>query len=123
MDVHDFRPACVLGFSFLKHYFHLALLSVWLSPGLIYPVSAQTFRTLHSFLGGSNGSSPYAGLTLLSNVLYGTTYFTTWVTGYSRGGFAGGTIFSIHADGSGFTTLFTFPALRNDYTSSNGTGP
>jgi uncharacterized repeat protein (TIGR03803 family) len=84
---------------------------------------AQTFRTLHSFLGGSDGAAPYAALSLLSNVLYGTTYFTTYATSNGSGAFAGGTIFSIHADGSGFTTLFTFPALRHDNTSSNGTSP
>jgi uncharacterized repeat protein (TIGR03803 family) len=84
-------------------------------------VTAQTFTILHSFLGGTDRAEPNAGLTLSSNILYGTTYWAASST--SSIGFVRGTVFSIHTDGEGFTNLHTFPALGNDNTSSEGTGP
>jgi uncharacterized repeat protein (TIGR03803 family) len=70
------------------------------------------FRTLHSFTatsgseGGyganSDGASPYAGLLLSSNTLYGTTQL---------GGSSGnGTVFAIKTNGTGFTNLYYFTA-------------
>src|SRR5713101_4885465 len=65
------------------------------------------FRILHSFTGGSDGASPYAVLILSGNSLYGTA---------SYGGSSGnGTVFAVHTDGRGFTTLHSFTAtLGND---------
>ena len=45
------------------------------------------FTTLHSFTGGSDGSNPYAGLTLSGNTLYGTAN--------GGGRFGDGTVFSL----------------------------
>ena len=67
----------------------------------------QSFTTLYTFspLGvnrqtNSDGAYPYAGLILSGNTLYGTT---------AEGGTNGsGTVFKVNADGTGFTTLYTF---------------
>src|SRR5438034_59863 len=67
---------------------------------LIDPLRAQTFTTLHSFTGGSDGANPQAGLIISANTLYGTATF---------GGPADrGTIFAIRTDGSDFTNLHSF---------------
>src|SRR5690348_13542684 len=66
---------------------------------------AQTFTTLHSFTGGSDGAYPYAGLITnpSANTLYGTT---------SHGGsFTSGTIFKLSNDGTDFTTLYSFSPI------------
>jgi uncharacterized repeat protein (TIGR03803 family) len=66
------------------------------------------FVSLHSFTAlpvpgystNSDGRHPYAGLILSGNTLYGTA---------SEGGTAGyGTVFAVNADGTGFTTLYSF---------------
>lgn len=58
------------------------------------------FLNLHSFSGGTNGASPYAGLVLSRGMLYGTTY---------GGPFNGnGTVFQISTNGAGFTNLYSF---------------
>ncbi len=63
-------------------------------------VTAQTFTTLHSFTGGSDGASPQAGLVLSGSTLYGTG-------GY--GGSSGrGTVFAVNTNGTGFTNLHSF---------------
>ncbi|MGO8675720.1 MAG: choice-of-anchor tandem repeat GloVer-containing protein [Limisphaerales bacterium] len=58
------------------------------------------FTTLHSFNGGSDGSSPDAALVLSGDTLYGTALL--------GGSWGAGTVFSVNTDGSGFTTLHTF---------------
>jgi uncharacterized repeat protein (TIGR03803 family) len=63
-------------------------------------VTAQTFTTLHSFTGGSDGANPYAGLILSGNTLYGTATY-----GGSNGV---GTVFAVNTDGTGFTNLYSF---------------
>ena len=51
-------------------------------------VAAQTFTTLYSFTGGSDGANPSAGLILLGSTLYGTAEF---------GGSSGhGTVFAVN---------------------------
>ena len=64
-------------------------------------LAAQTFTTLYSFSGGTEGSSPQrCNLVLSSNTLYGTTVF--------GGSFGSGTLFAINTDGTGFRLLHTF---------------
>src|SRR5438270_391895 len=63
-------------------------------------LTAQTFTTLYSFTGGSDGASPYGGVILSGNTLYGTA-------GYGGSG-GGGTVFAINTDGTGFTNLHSF---------------
>ena len=65
------------------------------------------FTLLHEFAGGANnGSGPYAGLTQSGSTLFGTTF--------AGGGNGLGTVFSINADGSGFTLLHEFAGGQND---------
>src|ERR1035437_9136072 len=74
-------------------------------------VTAQTFTTLHTFTGGSDGANPYAGLILSGNTLYGTAY--------SGGSGNAGTVFALNANGTGFTNLHSFTAVLNS-TNSDG---
>jgi uncharacterized repeat protein (TIGR03803 family) len=85
--------------------------------GTVFAVDTNgtTFTVLHFFditngAAGVNagGARPKSGLTLVSNVLYGTTF-----TGGNSGS---GTIFQINTDGTGFSTLYEFSA-------TNGAGP
>jgi uncharacterized repeat protein (TIGR03803 family) len=67
-------------------------------------------------LANSGGASPYGGLTLSGNALYGTT---------SIGGIWGqGTIFKLNTDGTGFATLHDFTATDpNTGSNSDGATP
>ena len=78
-------------------------------------LKAQTFTTLHSFAGyPSDGAEPQAGLVLSGNTLYGTA---------PEGGSAnGGTVFAVNTDGTGFTTLNNFTALRGPFPGTNSDG-
>jgi uncharacterized repeat protein (TIGR03803 family) len=60
----------------------------------------SSFKTLRSFSGTNDGGTPFAGLTLSSNMLYGTA-----LQGRSAGQ---GALFAINIDGTGFTTLHSF---------------
>jgi uncharacterized repeat protein (TIGR03803 family) len=63
---------------------------------------ASTFNVIYNFTGGSDGASPYAGLTMdRTGSLYGTTL---------SGGAGYGTVFKLAKTGSGwvFSTLYTF---------------
>jgi uncharacterized repeat protein (TIGR03803 family) len=67
--------------------------------------TAQTFTTLHNFTPllsstNSDGATPYAGLILSGNILYGTANF--------GGGSGDGVVFAVHIDGTGYTTLYNF---------------
>src|SRR5437899_11326960 len=65
-------------------------------------VMAQTFTTLHTFQGNSDGANPDAGLVLSGNILYGTA---------QAGGDSGnGTVFALNTDGTGFRNLHSFTA-------------
>ena len=84
------------------------------------PAAAQTFTTLHSFTPvvsstNSDGAIPYAGLVLAGNTLYGTA-----VTG---GTYGGGTVYAVNADGTDFTTLYSFPAAPGGGPNSVGAFP
>src|SRR6266516_1377629 len=74
-------------------------------------VTAQIFTVLHSF----SGTFPQAGLILSSNTLYGTTA-ARW---------GSNTVFKLNADGTGFTTLYSFTALPPwpRWTNSDGAFP
>ena len=78
--------------------------------GTVFAVNTDgtDFTVLHSFTAisfpGTNtdGTYPYAGLTLSGNTLYGTTFF---------GGSGGmGTVFALTTDGTDFITLHNFTA-------------
>src|SRR5476651_101751 len=91
-------------------------------------VTAQTFTTLHNFAANTNGAgftnlhtlvlssdggSPYAGVILSGNTLYGLA---------NRGGSATyGTVFAVNTDGTGFTNLHTF--MANSVTNTDGNQP
>jgi uncharacterized repeat protein (TIGR03803 family) len=74
--------------------------------GTIFEVSAAgKERVVYRFTGGDEGSAPLGSLLALNGVLYGTT---------SRGGAGGscsgrcGTVFSVKADGTSYTVLYSF---------------
>lgn len=72
--------------------------------GVVYAVNTDgtQFKVLHNFTGTSDGASPYAGLFLSGNTLYGTA---------SGGGSSGnGTVYALSTDGTGFTNLYNFMA-------------
>ncbi len=75
--------------------------------GTVFKVNTDGtgFVKLHNFTNAFDGTAPKAGLTLLGNTLYGTA---------ANGGGDGtstqaGTVFQLNTDGTGFTTLHTFP--------------
>jgi uncharacterized repeat protein (TIGR03803 family) len=75
---------------------------------------AQTFTTLHSFVGYPiDGANPEASLILAGSTLYGTAGSGTY--GY-------GTVFAINTNGTGFTNVYSFTALNNN-TNSDGAYP
>lgn len=73
--------------------------------GTVFALSedGSSFRVLHTFAAtpNSDGANPSSGLTLSSNILFGTTQY--------GGDYSGGTIYKLNTDGSGFTTLYSFP--------------
>jgi uncharacterized repeat protein (TIGR03803 family) len=91
--------------------------------GTVFAVNTDGtgFTNLYSFtatLGSkrtnSDGAYPYAALILSSNTLYGTA---------AEGGSSGnGTVFAVNTDGTGFTNLHSFTALKHD-TNSDGAYP
>jgi len=63
-------------------------------------ITLGSFRTLHDFTVGSDGGSPFAGLILSGNTLYGTA---------SEGGSSGyGAVFEVNTNGRGYTILYSF---------------
>jgi uncharacterized repeat protein (TIGR03803 family) len=72
------------------------------------------FTNLHSFTGGTGGSSPYNGLVLIGNALYGTVA--------SGGDSDSGAVFSINTDGTSFTNVYSFTALPGFETGTNTDG-
>ena len=81
--------------------------------GVVFKINADGsgFTNLHSFdavnlddtatYTNTDGGFPSGGLTVVSNVLYGTAQFA------GQGG--SGTVFKLNPDGSGFAVLHTFP--------------
>ena len=75
--------------------------------GTVFGVNTEGagFTNLHSFSGGSDGGDPSGGLVSSGNTLYGTA---------TGGGPSNhGTVFSVNADGTGFTTLYSFTGLAD----------
>jgi uncharacterized repeat protein (TIGR03803 family) len=71
-----------------------------LGSALSAQMQAQTFTTLHSFAGGTEGGNPYGGLILSGHNLYGTTEY--------GGGSGSGTVFTLNTDSTRFTNLHSF---------------
>jgi uncharacterized repeat protein (TIGR03803 family) len=87
----------------------------------ISPSSPYTFTNLHNFAGGADGSHPYAALTNLLGVLYGTTSDGGTPGCSYYGGFDGcGTIFSVVT--GGVTTNYSFAGGAPDGGSPNPQG-
>lgn len=79
--------------------------------GTVFAVNTNgsNYSVLYSFTGGSDGSYPQAGLILVSNVLFGTTF---------AGGYYGqGAVFRVNTDGTHFTNIYSFTG------SANGSNP
>jgi uncharacterized repeat protein (TIGR03803 family) len=90
-------------------------------PGKIFRMNSDgsSYTVMRTFLPlvnstNSDGATPYAGLVLAGETLYGTTL--------AGGSIGWGTIFSINTNGSAFTNLHNFPALLNS-TNSDGALP
>lgn len=75
--------------------------------GTLFRINADGtgYSQLHAFTGGSDGYSPSNQLTAIGSTLYGTC----------RDGGAGGagTIFKVNADGTGYSTVFSFSGGTN----------
>jgi uncharacterized repeat protein (TIGR03803 family) len=74
---------------------------------------AQIFSTLHDFR-FNDGSQPHAGLVLVGDALYGTTF-----NGVNNNN--GGALFRINTDGTGFTNLHSF--VTSESPNSDGQNP
>jgi uncharacterized repeat protein (TIGR03803 family) len=75
--------------------------------GTIFSIGTNgaNFTTLYAFTNGSDGSFPAGGLMLSGNTLYGTA---------EEGGTNGvGTVFSLLANGTGFTPLYSFSGAED----------
>ena len=92
--------------------------------GTVFKVSidGSGFTNLHSFTTvrsrtNSDGASPYGGLVLVGNTLYGTTY--------AGGVSSNGTVFAIETDGTGFTNLYNFSgfSVTPPHTNTDGAHP
>ena len=70
--------------------------------GVVFKIQpdGSGYIVLWNFTGGDDGGSPFAGLLLSGDTLYGTTY--------NGGKSLYGTIFAVNTDGSGFTNLYSF---------------
>jgi uncharacterized repeat protein (TIGR03803 family) len=66
---------------------------------------AQTFTSLYSFVGTSDGAGPHSPLIVSSNTLYGATTL--------GGAGANGTVFKLNTAGTGFRTLYAFPGAES----------
>jgi uncharacterized repeat protein (TIGR03803 family) len=89
--------------------------------GVVFAVKTDGtgFTNLHSF-SGSDGANPEAGLSLSGNTLYGTAEFGGISGPFSF--YGSGTVFAIHTDGTGFSTLHSFAALEDTLLPMNSDG-
>lgn len=66
--------------------------------GVVFKIATDgTGYTVLKNFNATDGSAPYGGLVLNSNVLYGTTYYA--------GSSGGGVVFKMNTDGTGYTVL------------------
>jgi uncharacterized repeat protein (TIGR03803 family) len=95
----------------IKNLFVLPVLMAGLGLMMLAgPATAQVFKTLHTFTGGSDGANPFAGLILSGSTLYGTA---------DSGGSSGyGTLFAINTSGTGFRVLVSFNGVNDGSGSS-----
>ncbi len=84
--------------------------------GTIFKVNTDGtgFTVLHSFTGGSDSFNPVSNLTVVGSTIYGTT------VGNSFPNSPNGTVFSINADGTGYTVLHSFLYVREGYAPAGG---
>jgi uncharacterized repeat protein (TIGR03803 family) len=88
----------------------------WYGSVFSFNVTNTAFKVLHTFTGGGDGEYPESGVVLAGNVLYGTTQ--------NGGQGNAGTIFSVKVDSSGYTNLYSFPAVSgSSQTNSAGEAP
>ena len=90
----------------IRHLSPLPALIAALVLMLAGPVTAQVFKTLHTFGGGSDGANPFAGLILSGNTLYGMAVF--------GGSFGYGTLFAVNTNGTGFRVLVSFNGVNDE---------
>jgi uncharacterized repeat protein (TIGR03803 family) len=85
--------------------------------GTVFKVNTDGtgFTNLHSLSPNADGATPYAGLILSGDTLYGTTS--------AGGSSSNGTVFAVKTDGTGFTTLHGFTATPAPYTNIDGAIP
>jgi uncharacterized repeat protein (TIGR03803 family) len=125
-NLHNFNPPGVVGIAF--HFEGLVLLGSSLygtktidgstGYGTVFRLNTDGtgFTNLHSFT-VNEGATPYGGLVLFNNTLYGTAFY---------GGSGSGTIFALNTDGTGFTNLYSFTASAGsfpDVTNNDGANP
>jgi uncharacterized repeat protein (TIGR03803 family) len=63
------------------------------------------FANVYSFQGGGDGADPEAGLALMSNTLFGTTFI--------GGEYGEGSVFRVNTDGTAFTNIYSFSGGAN----------
>jgi uncharacterized repeat protein (TIGR03803 family) len=82
--------------------------------GTVFAINSDGtgFQTLYNFTGGMDGSTPFGGIILSGNTLYGTA---------EDGGNPGGSVFSVNTDGTGFTALYDF-STPNAAINTDGAG-
>jgi uncharacterized repeat protein (TIGR03803 family) len=84
--------------------------------GEIFSISpdGSIFKHVYDFQGGNDGAGPM-GLLLVGNTLYGTASYGANHEDYINGEYGDGTVYSVHTDGTAFTTLHAFDRnLAND---------
>jgi uncharacterized repeat protein (TIGR03803 family) len=74
--------------------------------GVLFKINSDGtgYTVMRSFGSGGDGATPSGKLTLVGSVLYGTCK--------NGGSNNSGTIFKINADGTGYSTLFSFPGTN-----------
>lgn len=84
--------------------------------GTIFRINTDgsAFTNLYNFTNGTDGKTPAATLLLSGNLLFGTTEY--------GGTSTNGTIFRINTDGTGFSSLHSFPPAPKS-TNSDGANP
>jgi uncharacterized repeat protein (TIGR03803 family) len=84
------------------------------SDGTIFSVNTDGtgYEVLYHFTGGYDGSNPLGSLLISGHTLYGTAN--------SGGGGGSGAIFSIHTDGTQFSTLYSFVSSASAGTHPSG---